>query len=130
MNPEPNRLSAKSKSILEAISRGHTYEQILVQDLAWTYHDIFQAAAEALELADFAGTRKSYDDRMAEIKQTHAKAYQPWTPEDDVRLANSYRAGTTVEALAQQFQRQPSAIRSRLAKLNLTVPPRAELRSS
>ena len=42
-------LSEKSRAILQAIAEGHTYEQILVQDLAWTYHDIFQAAAEALE---------------------------------------------------------------------------------
>ena len=91
-----------------------------MQELAWTYHDIFQAAAEALELADFAGTHKNYDERMAEIKQVHAKAYQPWTPEDDAQLTNAYRAGATVQALAEQFQRQPSAIRSRLAKLNLT----------
>jgi hypothetical protein len=46
---EPNKLSDQSRAILEAIAKGHTYEQILVQDLAWTYHDIFQAAADARE---------------------------------------------------------------------------------
>ena len=35
-------LSEKSRAILQAIAKGHTYEQILVQDLAWTYHDAFQ----------------------------------------------------------------------------------------
>ena len=45
------QLTEKSRLILEAIAKGHTYEQILVQDLAWTYHDIFQAAAEALHQA-------------------------------------------------------------------------------
>jgi hypothetical protein len=34
---EPNKLSDKARAILEAIAKGHTYEQILVQDLAWTY---------------------------------------------------------------------------------------------
>ena len=43
-------LSEQSRLILEAIAKGHTYEQILVQDLAWTYHDIFRAVAEALEI--------------------------------------------------------------------------------
>lgn len=34
-------LSEKSRAILQAVAKGHTYEQILVKDLAWTYHDIF-----------------------------------------------------------------------------------------
>ena len=119
---EPNRLSDKSRAILEAIAKGHTYEQILVQELAWTYHDIFQAATEALELAEFAGTKKGYDDRLAEIKQMHPKAYQSWTSEEDTRLAERFRSGAPVQELAHEFQRQPSAIRSRLAKLNLGTP--------
>jgi DNA-binding NarL/FixJ family response regulator len=119
---EPNTLSDKSRAILEAIAKGHTYEQILVQDLAWTYHDIFQAAAEALELAEFAGTKKSYDERLTEIKQAYPKAYQAWSKEEDVRLAERFHAGVSVKELAREFQRQPSAIRSRLAKLNLGAP--------
>src|SRR6266404_7197950 len=112
---EPNKLSDKSRAILEAIAKGHTYEQILVQELAWTYHDIFQAASEALKLAEFDGAKKSYDDRLAEIKQEHAKAYQPWTTEEDVRLIEHFHAKASVAELAQEFQRQPGAIRSRLA---------------
>ena len=116
---EPNKLSDTSRAILEAIAKGHTYEQILVQDLAWTYHDIFQAATDALELAEFSGTRKSYDERLAEIKQAHPKAYQPWTKDEDARLTERFLCAAPVEELAREFQRQPGAIRSRLAKLNL-----------
>jgi len=119
---EPNKLSDKSRAILEAIAKGHTYEQILVQDLAWTYHDIFQAANEALGLAEFAGTKKSYDERLAEIKQAYPKAYQGWTSEEDVRLTERFHAAVSVKELAREFQRQPSAIRSRLAKLSLRAP--------
>lgn len=36
--------------VLERMAQGHSYEQIFVQELAWTYHDIFHAAAEALHL--------------------------------------------------------------------------------
>jgi DNA-binding CsgD family transcriptional regulator len=32
-------LSEKSRTVLQAIAKGHTYEQILVQDLAWTYQN-------------------------------------------------------------------------------------------
>jgi hypothetical protein len=119
---EPNKLSDKSRAILEAIAKGHTYEQILVQELAWTYHDIFQAASEALEVAEFATTGKTYQERMAELRQAHAKAYQPWTSEEDARRCGRFRAGASIQNLAQEFQRQPSAIHSRLAKLNLDTP--------
>jgi hypothetical protein len=115
------RLSEKSRAILEAIAAGHTYEQILVQELAWTYHDIFHAAAEAIEVADQpGGTGKTYEDRMAEIRRAHPKAYQPWTSEEDTRLSERFRSGASINDLAREFQRQPSAIRSRLAKLNLS----------
>ena len=54
-------LIEKSRAILQTIAKGHTYEQILVQDLAWTYHDIFQAAAEALETPQLTNEGKSHD---------------------------------------------------------------------
>jgi hypothetical protein len=46
---EPTGLSKKSRVILEAIADGHSYEQILAQYPAWTYHDVSEAAAEALQ---------------------------------------------------------------------------------
>src|SRR3954464_1139141 len=96
-------LSDKSRSILEAIAKGHTYEQILVQDLAWTYHDIFHAAAEAIEVADQpALTEKAYEERMAQIRREHPKAYQPWTAEEDTRLAERFRSGFSVTQLARE----------------------------
>ncbi len=119
---EPNKLNDKSRAILEAIAKGHTYEQILVQDLAWTYHDIFQAAADALELAGFSGSKQSYDERLSDIKQAYPKAYQPWTSEEDAQLTARFHSAASVEELAREFQRQPGAIRSRLAKLNLVRP--------
>jgi hypothetical protein len=122
---EPNKLSDKAPAILEAIAKGHTYEQILVQELAWTYHDIFQAAADALELAEFAGTTKNYEERMVEIKMTHPRAYPPWTPEADARLTECFHTAArlfSVGELAREFQRQPGTVRSRLAKLNLASP--------
>ena len=67
-------LSDQSRAILEAIAKGHTYEQILVQELAWTYHDIFQAAAEALEASGSGGPAKAYS--VEEIRHDHPKAYR------------------------------------------------------
>lgn len=114
-------LSEKSRAILEAIARGHSYEQILVQDLAWTYQDIFHAAAEALD-AVRAGGGKSYDQRMEEIRQANPRAYEKWSDEEDERLRQLFHSQTPVKEIARVLQRQSSAVRSRLAKLNLVVP--------
>ena len=43
-------LSAKSTAILKAISEGHAYDQIIREGLAGAYLEIFQAAAEALQV--------------------------------------------------------------------------------
>ena len=117
---EPIGLSEKSHAILESIARGHSYEQILVQDLAWTYQDIFRAAAEALEVLKNGGGSR-YEERMEEIRQAHPRAYEKWSDEEDDRLRRLFQSQTPVKEIARMLQRQPSAIRSRLAKLNLVV---------
>ena len=117
---EPTGLSEKSHAILEAIAEGHSYEQILVQDLAWTYQDIFQAVAEALEALK-SGVGKSYDERMEEIRQAHPRAYEKWSDEEDDRLRQFFDSQTPVKEIARVLQRQTSAIRSRLVKLGMVA---------
>ena len=113
-------LSEKSRAILQAIAKGHTYEQILVQDLAWTYHDIFQAAAEALESPQVTNEGKSYD--VEEIRHDHPRAYEKWSAAEDGQLSELCRNGKSVKEIAKIQHRQEGAIRSRLAKLNLVAP--------
>ena len=57
--------------------------------------------------------------RLAEMREEHPRAYEKWTEEDDARLRSEFAKGTTKEELTILFQRQPSAIRSRLRKLGL-----------
>ena len=114
-------LSEKSRAILQAIAKGHTYEQILVQELAWTYHDIFQAAAEALEGQRTTNDSKSYD--VEEIRHEHPRAYEKWSAEEDKRLSELFRSGKTVKEIVKVLDRQEGAIRSRLAKMNLVASP-------
>ncbi len=113
--------SEKSRAILEAISKGHTYEQILVQELAWTYHDIFSAAAEALGVAPDAPhpptPGKAY--RVDEIRTEHPQAYAKWDDQQDGQLRQLFHAGKSVSEIAEAMQRQSGGIKSRLVKLNL-----------
>lgn len=116
-------LSDKSRAILEAIAKGHTYEQILVQDLAWTYHDIFQAAAEALEVDSSGSPATTFS--VEEIRQDHPKAYEKWDSAQDAQLRQLCREGKTVADIAGMMKRQPGGIRSRLIKLGLAGPTSA-----
>ena len=116
-----SELTEKSRAILEAIALGHSYEQILARELTWTYHDIFRAAVEALELARADRGNKSHEERMEEIRQAHPRAYEKWDAQEDDRLRQLFRSATPVKEIGDLLQRQPGAIQSRLAKLGLAT---------
>lgn len=98
-------ISEKSRAILQAIAKGHTYEQILVQDLAWTYHDIFLAAAEALDGGPATNDAKSYS--VEEIRHDHPRAYEKWSAEEDGRLTTLFRVDE-VESRCTSLKRFPA----------------------
>lgn len=60
---------------------------------------------------------KTYDVEI--IRQKYPRAYVKWTPGEDEKLKNEYASGQQIGELAKKFQRQSSAIRSRLQKLGL-----------
>jgi ATP-dependent DNA helicase PIF1 len=53
------------------------------------------------------------------MRATYAKAYAPWTKDDDLDLKRRHGAGQSIDAIAAAFGRKPGAIRSRLKKLAL-----------
>ena len=115
----PKALSKKAVAILGLIADGYSYNQIVDGHPDITYLNIFSAAEEALRLCE---SSTDYSDRMAMIKAKYPMAYERWSDEDDAMLASMYRRGVQVSALASHFERQPSAIRSRLFKLGLSTP--------
>ena len=52
-------------------------------------------------------------------QQEYPIAYKPWTEEDDLELTQMWCEGATTKELAAHFQRKPSAITSRIKKLEL-----------
>ena len=52
-------------------------------------------------------------------QQEYPNAYKPWTEEDDLELTQMWCEGATTKELAAHFQRKPSAITSRIKKLEL-----------
>lgn len=107
-------LSARSTAILSLIARGQSYQQIVNGPDEFTYIDIFNAAKEALELD---APSEDYQQRMANIKEKHTRAYQPWSPAEDADLKAMHERGLSNREIAAKLERQPSAIQSRLVKL-------------
>ena len=115
MPQKHTKLSAKSVTVLTMIAKGHTYQQILDQHPALTYPDIFRAAQEALEATE--AIPSSYQQKLARTRKTYPRAYEQWTEEENATLVELTRSGVSIDKIARQLQRQPSAIRSRMQKL-------------
>jgi len=113
---DPN-LSAKSATVLEMIASGNTYDQILAAYPDLTYLDIFRSAREALNA--LAPARPTPTNRMGEIRRSYPRAYEKWSQSEEDRLRKLIRDGLTVAQIAGRLQRQRSAIRSRIIRLNI-----------
>ena len=61
-------------------------------------------------------------DHIAEVRRQHPNAYMPWTAEADAALLAAQQAGHDLTTIADNFGRQPSAIRSRLNHLGANAP--------
>lgn len=60
---------------------------------------------------------KSYS--VDTIRQKYPKAYEKWSTSEDERLMRQSRIGLSIAELSAMFERGPSAIRSRLARLGI-----------
>ena len=97
----------------------HEHHRVMVfQEHMEAFHEAYLKAAERFDLKP-----KAY--RVDKIREEHAHAYKKWTREEDKQLADKYNQGIEIKELANMFQRQPSAIRSRLSKLGL-IPLHSE----
>jgi DNA-directed RNA polymerase specialized sigma24 family protein len=62
-----------------------------------------------------AGKEQAYS--VEQIRRQHPRAYARWTEDKDRLLTEKHGQGRTIDELAEQLGRQPSAIRSRLQRL-------------
>lgn len=66
-------------------------------------------------------TKKDYHKRLEKIKEKFSNAYEPWEEKDDNKLKELYSKNISVNEIAQILGRQPSAIKSRLRKLEILL---------
>ena len=64
----------------------------------------------------------NYRERIKKIIEKHPYAYQPWSEKEERILLNLFRKNFSHDEIAERLKRQPSAITSRLKKLNKISP--------
>jgi hypothetical protein len=143
---EPIRnTSLTPADILDLIADGLTYEQIIARHSDLSYKDVFEAADQAANLMRAAGQaaappdiqrlirrgralreRESTDaqparkhPKLKEIRRKYPRAFEKWTPEEDMRLIAACKRGESYGDIAPSHGRKASAIRSRLVKLGV-----------
>jgi hypothetical protein len=67
-----------------------------------------------------AHEKQSQAYSVEEIRRSYPKAYAKWSKDEDDRLKNEYIQGKDILELANTFQREVGAIRSRLQKMGLS----------
>jgi hypothetical protein len=99
----------------KAVGADHEHHRVMI------FEDDFEAFIDGFDKTiDFI--RKSQEpssSSIEKIREQHPKAYTKWSSDDDEELRSKYDQGISIAELSQFFQRQPSAIRSRLVKLGI-----------
>ncbi len=64
--------------------------------------------------------KETLPPNISAIRRSYARAYEPWSEQEDRWLAHHARVpGTSAKALCEAFQRHPGSINSRLKKLGI-----------
>lgn len=92
-----------------------------IAELQEWIHEVYEDSTIEFKSENYSGTSNptEYHDRISKIREKHPKAYFPWTVEEDEMLEKAYCESKSVDEMSKSFQRQPSAIRSRLNKLEV-----------
>jgi hypothetical protein len=65
------------------------------------------------------GISASAAPKIEVIREAFPRAYEKWTPQNDAKLEELFKEKKSLDEIARIFQRQPSAIRARIIKLEL-----------
>jgi ATP-dependent DNA helicase RecQ len=60
-----------------------------------------------------------HDERVAEARKLHPRAYEKWSDEEDARLRGLIESGRSVNDIVGELQRQPNAVLMRAQRLSL-----------
>ena len=97
-----------------------SYDEIRIARIIMKSNELTNETNIGLEKIDENNLKTDYHKRLERIKEDYAYAYEPWKQEDDARLKRLNSENKTISEVAQILKRQPSAIRSRLRKFELS----------
>jgi ATP-dependent DNA helicase RecQ len=80
-----------------------------------------QGTVNEATAATDAGAKSWHEERVAEARKLHPRAYEPWTDDEDERLRALAVDGATLDKMAQVLERQPNAVRIRSERLGVHV---------
>jgi ATP-dependent DNA helicase RecQ len=79
-------------------------------------------APAGVESGEEPAAGRKFSEYQLAVRQSHPRAYERWTPEEDARVTEMAAAGATPEEIAAELQRQLAGITARLEKLGLAEP--------
>jgi hypothetical protein len=62
-----------------------------------------------------------HQERVAEARKLHPRAYEPWTDDEDARLRDLVAGGASLDDLSRALERQANAVRIRAERLGVVV---------
>lgn len=118
MSP-PTTPDETSRAILFFLYEGRTHDEILTLHPQLTLLDISRACGEGLRALEEASTLRveTRAERIERIRLTHPRAFEPWSEDEDARLALRWNEGGGVAELARSLGRPRGAVTMRLEKL-------------
>jgi len=126
--------NVKITDILEMISRGQSYYQILLSDSRLTLSDIMVTAKLAKEFIDHFVTpvhtivvkgnieviaTGGKIENLTQVRRDYPRAFMPMTTEEEEQLVQLFHQGMSLAEIAKVLKRKRGAIRTRLKKLGL-----------
>ncbi|HUR70011.1 MAG TPA: hypothetical protein VM370_12260 [Candidatus Thermoplasmatota archaeon] len=108
-----------SRAILYLLYEGRTFDEIFQLHPNLTVLDVSRAAGEGLRaLEEEAKARpETREERIARVRLRHARAFTPWTEDEDARLALRWREGASIAELSRALERPRGALTMRLEKV-------------
>jgi uncharacterized protein (DUF433 family) len=124
----------KITDILDMISRGLSYYQILLSDTRLTLTDIMVTAKLAKELIEnFVTTEHTIVvtglieiaasggriHNVTKMREEHPRAFMKWSESEERQLTELFHSGKSLNEIGKVLERKRGAIKLRLQKLGL-----------
>lgn len=115
---DPTRPDESTRAILYLLYDGLDPDDILALHPTLTRDDVSRAAGEGLAALECreAPRVETREERIARLRVTSPRAYEPWRPEEDRTLLELAGQDRTVRQLAAELGRPRGAIVRRLEK--------------